>query len=179
MIEYSPVVADDTPSATRHDLTQEETQQFLRFSVGDEVFAIDIANVREIVQNGAVTVVPLMPAFVRGVMNLRGAVVPVIDIAARFGRPVTQMGKKTCVIILDVGPPGDRVELGLWVDAVSEVIDIFPSDIEPAPPFGTSIAREFIHGLCKVGKEFIVILDAERALNIDDMAALAEHSPAQ
>jgi purine-binding chemotaxis protein CheW len=115
-----------------------------------------------------------MPEFVRGIINLRGAVVPVIDLQSRFGRAPAQVGKKTCVIIFDVGPEGDKVELGLMVDAVSEVIDIPVSQIEPPPQFGTTIQREFIHGLGKVGSEFIVILEPERALNIDDMIALAE-----
>lgn len=153
---------------------KEETLQYLTFSLGDEVFAMDIRSVREIIQYGSMTIVPLMPAFVRGVINLRGAVVPVIDLQSRFGRPIAQVGKKTCVIIFDVGPEGDRVELGLLVDAVSEVIDIATSAIEPPPQFGTTIQREFILGLGKVGAEFIVILEPERALNIDDMAALAE-----
>ena len=152
---------------------KEDALQYLTFSLGDEVFAIDIRSVREIIQYGSLTVVPLMPEFVRGVINLRGAVVPVIDLQSRFGRPVAQMGKKTCVIIFDVGPDGDKVELGLLVDAVSEVIDIAPSKIDPPPQFGTSIAREYILGLGKVGSDFIVILEPERALNIDDMAALA------
>ena len=158
----------------RRDSNKEEALQYLTFSLGDEVFAMDIRSVREIIQYGSMTIVPLMPEFVRGVINLRGAVVPVIDLQSRFGRPVAQMGKKTCVIIFDVGPEGDRVELGLLVDAVSEVIDIAPSCIEPPPQFGTTIAREYIHGLGKVGSEFIVIVEPERALNIDDMAALAE-----
>jgi len=155
---------------------REDVLQYLTFTLGDETFAMDIRTVREIIQHGAMTVVPLMPAFVRGVINLRGAVVPVIDLQSRFGRPVAQFGKKTCVIIFDVGPEGDKVELGLLVDAVSEVIDIAPSQIEPPPQFGTTIQREFIHGLGKVGNEFIVILEPERALNIDDMAALAEQA---
>jgi len=153
---------------------KEDVLQYLTFTLGDETFAMDIRAVREIIQHGSMTVVPLMPAFVRGVINLRGAVVPVIDLQSRFGRPVAQFGKKTCVVIFDVGPEGDRVELGLLVDAVSEVIDIAASQIEPPPPFGTTIQREFIRGLGKVGSEFIVILEPERALNIDDMAALAE-----
>ncbi|MBK9443013.1 MAG: purine-binding chemotaxis protein CheW [Comamonadaceae bacterium] len=153
---------------------KEDALQYLTFSLGDEVFAMDIRSVREIIQFSAMTIVPLMPEFVRGVINLRGAVVPVIDLKSRFGRPQAQMGKKTCVIIFDVGPDGDKVELGLLVDAVSEVIDIGPSQIEPPPQFGTTIQREFIHGLGKVGSEFIVILEPERALNIDEMAALAE-----
>jgi purine-binding chemotaxis protein CheW len=152
----------------------EDVLQYLTFTLGDETFAMDIRTVREIIQHGSMTVVPLMPAFVRGVINLRGAVVPVIDLQSRFGRPVAQFGKKTCVVIFDVGPDGDKVELGLLVDAVSEVIDIAASQIEPPPQFGTTIQREFIRGLGKVGSEFIVILEPERALNIDDMAALAE-----
>lgn len=152
---------------------KEDTLQYLTFSLGDEVFAMDIRSVREIIQHGAMTVVPLMPEFVRGVINLRGAVVPVIDLQSRFGRHKTQPGKKTCVIIFDVGPEGDRVELGLLVDAVSEVVDLAPSQIEPTPSFGTTIDRDYIHGLGKVGSEFIVILAPERALNIDDMAGLA------
>jgi purine-binding chemotaxis protein CheW len=152
----------------------EDALQYLTFCLGDEVFAMDIRTVREIIQHGAMTVVPLMPAFVRGIINLRGAVVPVIDLQSRFGRPVAQVGKKTCVIIFDVGPEGDKVELGLMVDAVSEVIDIPTSNIEMPPQFGTTIQREFIRGLGKVGSEFIVILEPERALNIDDMVALTE-----
>jgi purine-binding chemotaxis protein CheW len=163
-----------TKSAFLSSAVKDETLQYLTFSLGDEVFAMDIRSVREIIQYGSLTVVPLMPAFVRGVINLRGAVVPVIDLQSRFGRNVAQVGKKTCVIIFDVGPDGDRVELGLLVDAVSEVIDIGTAQIEPPPQFGTTIAREFILGLGKVGSEFIVILEPERALNIDDMAALAE-----
>ena len=161
-------------SAFLSSATKDETLQYLTFSLGDEVFAMDIRSVREIIQYGSMTIVPLMPAFVRGVINLRGAVVPVIDLQSRFGRNVAQVGKKTCVIIFDVGPEGDKVELGLLVDAVSEVIDIATTQIEPPPQFGTTIQREYILGLGKVGSEFIVILEPERALNIDDMAALAE-----
>ncbi len=164
----------ESSSLLRRAVIMEDVLQYLTFSLGDEVFAMDIRSVREIIQHGAMTVVPLMPNFVRGVINLRGAVVPVIDLQARFGRPIAQVGKKTCVIIFDVGPPGDKVELGLLVDSVSEVIDIASSHIEPPPQFGTTIAREFIHGLGKVGTEFIVILEPERALNIDDMVALAQ-----
>ncbi len=160
-------------AASRPEHAHEDAFQYLTFSLGDEVFAMDIRSVREIIQHSAMTIVPLMPEFVRGVINLRGAVVPVIDLQSRFGRPKAAFGKKTCVIIFDVGPDGDKVELGLLVDAVSEVIDIAPSAIEPPPAFGATIQREFIHGLGKVGKEFIVILEPERALAIDDMVALA------
>ena len=150
--------------------------QYLTFMLGEEVFAMDIRTVREIIQHGAMTVVPLMPKFVRGVINLRGAVVPVIDLQSRFGRSTTIVGKKTCVIIFDASRDGEKTELGLMVDAVSEVIEIQPTQIEPPPQFGTSIQREFIRGMGKVAGEFIVILEPERALDIDDMAQLVERA---
>lgn len=148
--------------------------QYLTFSLGDEVFAMDIRCVREIIQHGSMTMVPLMPEFVRGVINLRGSVVPVIDLQSRFGRARAQIGKKTCVVIFDATIADEKVELGLLVDSVSEVIDIAQSNVEPPPQFGTSIRRDFVHGIGKVGQAFIVILAPERALDINEMAALAE-----
>lgn len=150
--------------------------QYLTFSLGDETFAMDIRAVREIIQHAALTAVPLMPDFVRGVINLRGAVVPVIDLQARFGRPKASVGKKTCIVIFDATGDGEKSELGLMVDAVSEVIDIAPGDIETPPQFGTSIQRDYIRGLGKVDGEFVVILETNRALSIDDMALIAEQA---
>jgi purine-binding chemotaxis protein CheW len=148
--------------------------QYLTFSLGDEVFAMDIRCVREIIQHGNMTMVPLMPEFVRGVINLRGSVVPVIDLQSRFGRPRAEIGKKTCIIIFDATLADEKVELGLLVDSVSEVIDIAQAHVEPPPQFGTSIRRDFVHGIGKVGTAFIVILAPERALDINEMAALVE-----
>jgi len=148
--------------------------QYLTFSLGDEIFAMDIRSVREIIQYGALTAVPLMPEFVRGVINLRGAVVPVIDLQSRFGRSAASIGKKSCVIIFDASQEGEKVELGLLVDAVSEVIEIPDAHIEAPPQFGASIRRDFIRGMGKVGGEFIVILAPERALDVNEMAAIAE-----
>ncbi|MGI9134679.1 MAG: chemotaxis protein CheW [Rhodoferax sp.] len=150
--------------------------QYLRFTLDDEVFAMDIRAVREIIQYGALTVVPLMPQFVRGVINLRGAVVPVIDLQARFARPRAQVGKKTCIVIFDAQLEADKVALGLMVDAVSEVVDIAPDQIEPPPQFGNTIAREFISGIGKVEGEFVVLIAPERALDIEEMALLAEQA---
>ena len=150
--------------------------QYLTFSLGNEVFAMDIRCVREIIQHGAMTIVPLMPEFVRGVINLRGSVVPVIDLQSRFGRARAQVGKKTCIIIFDATVAEEKVELGLLVDSVSEVIDIAQSHVEPPPQFGTSIRRDFVHGIGKVGDQFIVILAPERALDINEMSALAEQN---
>jgi len=156
--------------------------QFLTFVLGDEVFAMDIRTVREIIQHGAMTTVPLMPDFVRGVINLRGAVVPVIDLQARFGRPPARVTKKTCIVIFDAvsaapqGGSNERVELGLLVDAVSEVIDIAAANIEPPPHFGAALRRDFIRGIGKVGSRFVVLLDPDRAFDVNEMAGLCETS---
>lgn len=150
------------------------TQQYLTFSLSDEIFAMDIRTVREIIQHASMTVVPLMPNFVRGVINLRGAVVPVIDLQSRFGRDSSSVGKKTCIVIFDASAQGEKQELGLLVDAVSEVIDISDADIEPTPTFGTTITREFIRGMGKVQSNFIPIIDTDKALSVDDMAAIVE-----
>jgi purine-binding chemotaxis protein CheW len=148
--------------------------QFLTFSLGDELFGMDIRTVREIIQYGPMTPVPLMPAFVRGVINLRGAVVPVIDLQARFGRPAAEVGRKTCVVIFHAVRGGERVELGLLVDAVSEVVDLGSEQIEPPPGFGTSVQRSFILGMGKAKGGLIVLLAPEKALDVEEMAALCE-----
>lgn len=148
--------------------------QFLTFWLGEEVFAMDIRTVREIIQYGPMTTVPLMPGFVRGVINLRGAVVPVIDLQARFGRAPANVGKKTCIVIFDAVRAGERVELGLLVDAVSEVIEIAPGQIEPPPNFGASVRRDFIRGMGKVANRFVIILEPDKAFDVSDMAQLCE-----
>jgi len=150
--------------------------QFLTFTLGEEVFAMDIRTVREIIQVGSMTTVPLMPGFVRGVINLRGAVVPVIDLQSRFGRPRATVGKKTCIVIFDATRDGERVELGLLVDAVSEVIDITPEQIEPPPNFGSAVRRDFIQGMGKVGTRFVIILEPDKAFDVTEMAQLCEAS---
>ena len=146
--------------------------QYLTFWLGDEMFALDIRSVREIIQYAPMTRVPLMPSFVRGVINLRGAVVPVIDLHARFGRPAATVGKKTCVVIFDSLRDGERTELGLMVDAVSEVIEIAADQIEPPPDFGASVRRDFIQGMGKVAERFVILLEPDRAIDIDEMAEL-------
>jgi purine-binding chemotaxis protein CheW len=148
--------------------------QFLTFVLGNEVLGMDIRTVREIIQCGPMATVPLMPDFLRGVINLRGAVVPVIDLNARFGRPAAKVGKKSCIVIFDAIRSGERTELGLLVDAVSEVIKIAPDQIEPPPEFGAAIRRDFIRGIGKVGQRFIILLEPDRALDVQEMADLCE-----
>lgn len=148
--------------------------QYLTFMLGEEVFAMDIRTVREIIQYGPMTTVPLMPDFVRGVINLRGAVVPVIDLQSRFGRAAACIGKKTCIVIFDSVRDGERVELGLLVDAVSAVIEIHSAEIEPPPNFGSSVRRDFIRGMGKVASRFVIILEPDKAFDVEDMARLCE-----
>ena len=148
--------------------------QHLTFWLGDSVFALGIDSVREIIQYGQMTHVPLTPAFVRGVINLRGAVVPVIDLQARLGHARAAVGEKTCIVIFDAQRDGERLELGLMVDAVSEVIEIAPDQVEPAPQFGSAVPREFIRGLAKVKDRFVVLLETDSALDIEAMATLCD-----
>lgn len=153
--------------------------QYLTFSLGEEVFGIDIRNVREIIQYGPMTSVPLMPSFVRGVINLRGSVVPVIDLHARFGRGGARIGKKTCIVIFDAVRDGDRIELGLLVDTVSEVIEIPGTQIEPPPNFGSAVRHDFIQGMGKVNNRFVVLLEPTRAFDVAEMAQLCEAAQAR
>ncbi|MDE1948781.1 MAG: purine-binding chemotaxis protein CheW [Burkholderiales bacterium] len=150
--------------------------QYLSFSLGKELFGMDIRTVREIIQVGPMTTVPLMPGFVRGVINLRGAVVPVIDLNARFGRPVSNLSKKSCIVVFGALRQGEPVELGLLVDSVSEVIEIAAQAIEPAPDFGTSVKRDFIFGMGKVASGFVILLEPDKALDVDALAALCDSS---
>ena len=156
--------ADNAPDAA----------QYLTFLLGDDVFAMDIRTVREIIQVGALTSVPLMPGFVRGVINLRGAVVPVIDLQVRFGRAAATLSKKSCIVIFDAQRDGERVELGLLVDSVSAVVDIPAAQIEPPPNFGTAVRRDFIRGVGKLDQRFVLLLEPDKALDVEDMARLCE-----
>lgn len=150
------------------------TNHHLTFALGDELFAMDIRTVREIIQYGPISTLPLMPAFVRGVINLRGAVLPVIDLQARFSRPAAKVGKKTCIVIFDAVRKGERIELGLLVDSVSAVIEIAEEQVEPPPDFGSGVNRDFIRGVAKVGGRFVIMLEADRALDVDEMTRLCE-----
>jgi purine-binding chemotaxis protein CheW len=144
--------------------------QYLTFLLGAEIFALDIRSVREIIQYCTMTSVPLMPDFIRGVINLRGAVVPVIDLQARFGRPPAAIGKKTCIVIFDCVRDAERIELGLMVDSVSEVLDIAPEAIQPPPNFGASVRRDFIRGMSKLDSRFVIILEPDKAFDVREMA---------
>ena len=146
--------------------------QYLIFSLGSELFAVGTLRVREIIEYGNNTTVPMMPAFIRGVINLRGAVVPVIDLNARFGRTATEISRRTCVVILEAQAEEATYVLGIVVDAVSAVRQIDSADVEPAPSFGTHIRSDFIDGMAKVKGQFVILLDLGKVLSVDEMSAL-------
>ena len=155
-----------------------EQGQYLIFSLGGEAFAIGILAIKEIIEYGAITEVPMMPAAVRGVINLRGAVVPVIDLSARFGKPLTEVGRRTCIVIVELAQAEGRQDVGLIVDAVTEVIDIPAGEIEPAPSFGARIRTEFIRGMARQQSRFVIILDIDRVLSLDEISSAELHAPA-
>jgi purine-binding chemotaxis protein CheW len=150
----------------------EQREQYLAFTLGGETFAMDIRSIREVIQFGGITEVPLMPPFIRGVINLRGSVVPVIDLFVRFGRPACAVAHRTCIVILELTQGDGTAELGVMVDNVSEVLSIAASEVEPAPAFGSDIRAEFIAGVAKVGERFVILLDVNHVLSIDELAAL-------
>lgn len=148
--------------------------QYLTFELAGETFAIGILSIKEIIEFDTLTLVPLMPPFIRGVMNLRGTVVPVIDLALRFGRTTTVPGRRTCVVILECESDEHPQFIGVLVDAVHEVLTIPDGDIEPPPQFGNRIRTDFIAGMARLERHFIVVLDVTRVLSIEEMALLAE-----
>jgi len=151
-----------------------EPTQYLTFMLAREPFAIGILRIKEIIEYQGVTEVPMMPACVRGVINLRGAVVPVMDLLARFGRAASEITKRTCIVIVEVETGDGRQVMGLMVDAVNEVLDIASADIEPPPAFGARIRTDFLQGVGKVRGKFVLLLDVDRVLSIDEIAGLGD-----
>jgi len=150
-----------------------QTQQYLTFVLGNEVFAIGILVIKEIIEYTGVTDVPMMPPYLRGVINLRGAVVPVTDLSVRFGKPANPVTKRTCIVIIEIHTQGERQDVGVVVDAVNAVLDIPGGDIEPAPAFGAQIRTDFIHGMAKVDGKFVILLEVDHILAFEAMQQLA------
>jgi len=154
--------------------TEHKTRQFLTFTIAKEHFGLELHQTREIIEYAGITQVPLMPQFLSGVINLRGEVVPVIDLSVRLGREPISIHKRTCVIVVELHSFEQHCVLGLLADAVNEVIDMPSLDIEDAPAFGAKIRAEFILGIAKRAEEFIVLLDAEKTLSPIELAHLVE-----
>jgi purine-binding chemotaxis protein CheW len=150
----------------------EQPRQYLTFTLGSEVFAIGILAIKEIIEYSSLTTVPMMPAYVRGVINLRGAVVPVLDLSVRFGRPASPVNKRTCIVIIEIVTAGERQDVGVVVDAVDSVLDIPPDQIEPPPAFGARISTDFIQGMGKVNGKFVILLDVNCVLAPEEAVLL-------
>ncbi len=144
--------------------------QYVTFSLGDEEYGVDILKVQEIIGLTAITRVPYLPDFIKGVINLRGIVVPVVDLRLRFGLEMVDYNDRTCVIIVKLG---ERIT-GMIVDAVSEVISIPKEMIDPPPSFGTRIRTDFIEGMGKVDKRLLILLNVERLLTEVELKAIEE-----
>jgi len=155
--------------------TDKDTTQYLTFKLGEEMFALDIAKVREVLDFTTVTKVPGTPDFMRGVINLRGSVVPVVDLRCRFNMAPSENTRNTCIIISEVTVDGDTTVLGALADSVQEVIDLGPENIAPAPRIGTKLNTEFIKGMGKQNDRFIIILDIDQVFSAGDLSLVHDH----
>lgn len=155
--------------------TAVEPAQYLTFHLAGEEYAIGILRVREIIQYEAITRVPTAPPSIRGVINLRGSVVPVVDLALRFGLAATEVTRWTCIVIVEVALDGDSTVMGVLADSVSQVIDLLPAEILEPPAFGTRARVDHLLGMARMGRKFALILDIDRVLSEEDLrgAALA------
>ena len=150
-----------------------ETNQYLTFKLDGEIFALGIAKVREVLDYTAITKVPKSPDFMRGVINVRGGVVPVIDLRVKFGMAPTPQTVNTCIIIVEIAMEGETTVLGVLADQVEEVLDLDPGQIEPAPRIGTRLRTEFIQGMGKREEQFIILLDIDRVFSGEELAGVS------
>jgi purine-binding chemotaxis protein CheW len=150
------------------------TVQYLTFLTAGEEYAVGIVKVREIIEYEAVTTVPNTPIWIRGVTNLRGRVVPVVDLAVKFGLPASRISKFSCVIVTEVMFQGENLTMGVLADSVCQVIELSEDQIEATPPFGTRIKTEYLLGMGAMGKKFCLILDIDKVLSADELLAVTE-----
>lgn len=159
-----------------HSEVDPDQNQYLTFKLSGETYAVSILRLREIIDFTELTNVPLVPQFIRGVLNLRGRVVPVIDLAVRFSSRPSEVGKRTSIVIAEVSDGDELIEVGIIVDGVNDVLEIPHSEIEPAPSFGLQIRTDFILGMGKVNDSFLVLLDIDKVLSVEELAQLSDVS---
>jgi purine-binding chemotaxis protein CheW len=146
-----------------------ETTHYLTFKLNEEIFALDISKVREVLDFTTITKVPRTPEFMRGVINLRGSVVPVVDLRLKFGMGPTERTVNTCIIITEVTVDNETTVLGALADSVQEVMDLGPDHIEPAPKIGTRLNTEFIKGMGKQNDKFVILLDINKVFSTEEL----------
>jgi purine-binding chemotaxis protein CheW len=152
--------------------TTAATQQYLTFKLAEEIFALEVSKVREILDFTSLTKVPQTPDFMRGVINLRGSVVPVVDLRLKFGMGSIEKTVNSCIIVVEVEVESECTVLGALTDAVQEVFELEPAEIEPAPRIGTKLRTDFLKGMGKRNGEFMMILDIDKVFSMDDLQAV-------
>ena len=153
------------------------TAQYLTFFTASEEYAVSIVKISEIVEYETVTTVPNTPVWIRGVTNLRGRVLPVVDLAVKFGLPPSRITKFSCIIVTEVNFQNERLTMGVLADSVSQVIDLAPDEIEETPLFGTRVKTEYLLGMGAMGKKFCLILDIDKVLSADELLTVTESIP--
>lgn len=153
---------------------ENSVHQYLTFQIGNEEYAVSLLKVKEIIEYDVVTEIPRTPEWVRGVINLRGNVVPVIDLAVKFRLPASVEGKLTCIVITEVECEGEATVMGIMADAVRQVIDLKPEDVEVPPSFGTRIRVDYLLGMARSGKKFCLLLDTEKVLSTEELLELPD-----
>jgi purine-binding chemotaxis protein CheW len=148
--------------------------QYLAFKLGNEVYAVDVARVREILDFPPITKVPRTPEFMRGVINLRGSVVPVVDMRLKFGMSMTEKSVNTCIVVVEALVENELTTIGALADSVQEVIELDPGSIEPPPKIGSRIKVEFLKGMGKIGESFLMILDIDRVFTSNELSLVKE-----
>jgi purine-binding chemotaxis protein CheW len=156
------------------DTSDVKAPQYLSFTIAGTDYGLPILTVKEILQFEETTRVPGTPASIRGVINVRGQVVPIVDLAVKFGRGETQVSKRTCTLVVEAAVGGERLTVGVLADAVNEVLDLPASEIEPAPSFGANVRVDYITGMGKVGKGFVLLLDADKVLSASEVELAAQ-----
>ncbi len=151
-----------------------EATQYLSFNLEDEVFALDISKVREVLDFTSVTKVPKTPDYMRGIINLRGSVVPVIDMRLKFGMTETEKTVNTCIIIVETALDGEKISIGALADSVQEVFDMDADQIEPPPKIGTRLNIDFIKGMGKRDGEFVIILNIDEVFSAEEIALVTQ-----
>lgn len=153
---------------------EQDVQQYLTFMIAGEEYAISLLKVKEIIEYDTVTPVPKTPEWVQGVINLRGSVVPVIDLAVKFRLPASVAGRLTCIVITEVECGGEATIMGVMADSVRQVIDLKPEGVEHPPTFGTRVRVDYLLGMARSGKKFCLILNTEKVLSTDELLELSE-----
>jgi|GEM_PF-116215 len=150
-------------------------RQFLTFQMGPEEYGINILNVKEIIGYSQVTKIPMVPEYILGVMNVRGNVVPVVDLAPRFGTIASPVTKLTCIVIVEIEEGEEVSDIGILVDSVEDVVDIASDDVESAPGFGAKLRADFISGIGKIGDRFVILLNINRVLDLNELSRFDQY----